>query len=190
MSSDYAAFLQAVVGTILVFAAAAKMGQRDSLRPFLLAVGFSWRTSNLASRVAPSLEGLVGASLLTGVAFPAAVAATVLAFMFCSVLLLARGRGVDEGCRCFGFLDSSKLSLLPVIRAGVLTGVAFLLSLIYLDDGMTAWIGLRQGSAIVLTVLGVFVGIGYIGVFALLEQVRSFERRRPHRVPAPKARVL
>lgn len=190
MNSGYTIFLQATIGTILVFAAVAKIFHRYSLRPFLLAIGLSRRTSGMVSGTAPVLEGLVGVALLSGIALPAAAAAAVLALVFCVSLIFAKRIGVDEGCRCFGFLDPDKLSALPLVRAGVLAAGTLVLGSIYLKGGNAAmWSGLWKGSATVLTILGIFAGIGYVVAFALLEQVHFFEQRRPRRVPTPKDEV-
>lgn len=189
MSPDTAAFLQAAIGTVFVLAATAKILHKESLPPFLHAMGFSRGTSSLISRVAPLLEGFVGVSLLSGVAFPAAAAAAVLSLVFCVVLILAQRRGVDEGCRCFGFLDSGQLSVWPVARAVVLAVGALLLSSSHLEGDPVVWSELWRGPTVVVTILGTFAGVGYVAVFGLLEQVHHFERRRPHRMPAPKGEV-
>lgn len=189
MDLDTTAFLQAAIGTILVLAAAAKASRRDPLRPFLLATGFSERTSGLVSRVAPPLEGLVGALLLAGLAFPAAAASAVLSLAFCSVLILARHRGVDEGCRCFGFLGSDRLSALAVVRAVLLAAGSLLLGWGHFRGGPAMWSELWRDPIVFVTILGAFAGAGYVLAFALLEQARNFERRRPRRIPARKGEV-
>lgn len=186
MGFGYAVFLQAAIGMVLLSAAAAKLSRQDSLHPFLLAMGFSPWTSKQISHTAPWLEGLVGILLLSGTAFPAAAAAAVLSLAFCAILVLAKLRGVVEGCRCFGALDSSQFSFLPIVRATILAAVALLLGLTYLQAGLAEWSGLWQGFSAILAILGVFAGIGYVVAFAVLEQVWHFEKRRPRRRSDPK----
>jgi hypothetical protein len=188
MSADMASFLQAAIGTILVCAAVAKVLSGGSLRPFLVATGFSRTTSGLISHLAPPLEGLVGALLLSGVALPAA-AATALSLAFFAVLIVAWRRGVDEGCRCFGSLDPSRLSGWPVARAGLLLAGTVLLSSVYAASGWPVWVGIWQEPSVVFAVLGALAGVGYVVAFALLEQIRHFQRRRPRRLPAPRRGV-
>lgn len=150
---------------------------------------FSWRASKLVSRATPWLEGLVGASLLSGVALPAASAAAMLSLVFCGVLFIARRRGVEESCRCFGLLDSDRLSYLPMARASVLAAGALLLSLLHVEAGSAVWNSLWQTNVVVSTIPGVLTGLGYVCAFALLEQVRHFEQRRPRQIRATKIEV-
>jgi hypothetical protein len=189
MNPDLAGFIQSGIGTIFVSAAAAKLLNRDSLRPFLLATGFSSRTSNSVSRIVPPLEAFLGASLLLGLAFPAAVAVVILSLSFGAVLVFARHKNVGEGCRCFGPLDPNRLSLFPVARTGLLAVAALLLGLLHLQEGLAVWHAPWQGSDIIAVAPGVLTGIGYVVAFSLLEQAWFFERRRPRPVPAVRDEV-
>jgi hypothetical protein len=179
-----AGYLQGAVGAVFLLAAAAKLIRYGSLLPFLLAVGFSRDISERVSRAVPPLEGLLGALLILGVALPAAASATALALAFTFFLVLAKTRGVTESCRCFGFLEPSRLSFLPVARAAVLALGALVLSFAHLQTGSFLWVNPWGSSSITATILGVLTGIGYVAAFSLMEQTRSFERRRPRRVPS------
>jgi len=187
MNTDSAVFLQTAIGLIFVSAAVAKAIYRVSLAPFLVATGMPPTAAAAASRIVPSLEGLLGLMLLAGVlTLPASVVATILSLGFCLVLMRAYGKGVGEGCRCFGPLDSSQLSLVPIARSLFLAGVTLLLSVVYARQGLVPTNLLWHQAPETIT-LGTAAGLGYVAVFALLGQVWSFEQRRIRPIPSPQA---
>jgi len=185
MTTVDAAFLRAIVGAIFLSAATAKILSHSSLAPFLGAIGVPARTATGVSRAAPLVEGLLGIGLVLGLwAFPVAVAALLLSLAFCAVLTIARVRGVRESCRCFGALDDAGLSLVPIFRACLLGGATFAVCLTSM--------GTNHGTPLVLRfpqemALGLAVGLGCVIASALLGQVWTFERSRPHLVPGSAA---
>lgn len=186
MNADATAFLQGAVGVIFLTAALAKIIYSASITPFLLAVGIRPRATSLLSRGVPALEGLVGVMLVLGVlSLPASVTGTLLSLAFCAVLVVARRIGVQEGCRCFGPLDSQQMSVLPVARAALLGVASLTLSVRYLHDPVVSsslvWRWFPTAA-----LFGIITGAGFITAFALLEQVWLFEQGRLHAVPSPK----
>jgi len=103
------------------------------------------------------------------------VIAASLAVTFAAVLTVARARGVEVGCRCFGSIDADRLSTTALARSLVLVGVSAPPTVLMLADAIAvsavwitepaAWAGVAIGTTILLSL-------------ALLEQVGSFERRR------------
>ncbi len=174
MTVEVAAVLQMAIGVTFLWAAAAKVGQRVSVAPFLLSVGFSAPRAVLASRALPLIEAVLGLVLLSDtVALPAALAAALIAASFSGVLLHAYKEGIREPCRCFGRLDTDQLSIVPVLRSVLLACSALWLTAIYLGDMVvtthTAWFTSPAAG-----ITGLVVGGAYVMVFALLEQVWFF----------------
>ncbi|MGH2442581.1 MAG: MauE/DoxX family redox-associated membrane protein [Chloroflexota bacterium] len=183
MMADVAAILQVAIGAVLVAASAAKVLHRTSLGPFLLAAGFSVRYVVLISRVTPVAEGTVGLLLISyAFALPVAIGALLFSLAFTAVLAHAYRGGVEEPCHCFGPFDADRLSSLVVVRAGLLAAAA--LVLVYL----------RASGAVPVNssmwyiapdpgLLGLLLGCAFVAVFALSEQMSSFERGRKVLMP-------
>jgi hypothetical protein len=96
-------FATAVLGAVFVWAGTAKLVHGDQFMVFLRQLGLRWGTAVVASRAVAVWELALAAVLL---AAPTAALGQVLALATLSVftvgLLLARARGADTDCGCFG----------------------------------------------------------------------------------------
>jgi hypothetical protein len=170
--------LESALGVVFLTAALAKVVHRADLRPFLLQIGFGSAAAGFGSRVAPPAEGIIGILLLSGVLASAAAAlGTLASLIFCLVLLRAYRRHVAESCRCFGALDVSQLSILPIVRAFVLAAGAAALTLGSMRAHSTAESAAFYQATGVRAV-GVLAGVVYVATFSMLEQVWLFQQHR------------
>lgn len=178
MSLESAGMLQVAIGVALIAAAASKIVYRTSLAPFLVASGLARRWAVFLSRVMPIVEGMLGSLLiLDTVALPVALVAALLTLGFSGSLFYAYQRGVQEPCRCYGALDTDHLSIAAVGRATTLAVAA--LALVAVDaGGKTIMTSSIWSISSMSGVVGVLTGVAYVAIFALLEQVSSFERGR------------
>jgi len=182
--------LSSGTGTVFLAAAAAKSAFRVSIAPFLLAVGLPTSLASWMARATPVVEGLVGVLLLGAWLPSAALLASALSIGFFLALLQAYKKGVQEGCRCFGALDTDQLSGLSLVRTGLLVAATLVLSSGVVSAGISASLKITMSHDIVTTTVGILVGIAFVGVFALLEQVWWFEGQRPRTMPPPAVDTL
>jgi hypothetical protein len=178
MTSATAAMLQAAVGVILVLAATAKIANRTSLSPFLVAAGVPVVRAMVLSRTMPAVEGVVGLLLLAaGATWWAAAPAALLTSGFAALLIFAYRRGITEGCHCFGMLDGDRLSVAVVGRTVFLACAS--LALVVICAIHPAISSVRLGSSFTAwSAVGAMAGAAYISAFALFEQVALFQRGR------------
>lgn len=169
-------FLQAAVGTILLCAALAKWLFRQSVEPFLGALGMPIGISRHVARLVPALECGVGLLLLAsrgGLVMPTLAVCTTT--MFLVVQVYAGLRKVGIACRCFGPLDGHDMSVFAASRAGSMALVSMILLAMRAADESTA----ASWAVPSLTAVGALAGLGWLALFALIEQVADFEERRP-----------
>jgi hypothetical protein len=101
---------RAAVGVLLIAAAAAKVGSRSSVEPFLAALDVPAAARRAVVRLLPAAELVSGVLLIVGWAPWATYPAAVLAIGFAATLGWARVLGVTQSCNCFGTLDQQAQS--------------------------------------------------------------------------------
>jgi putative oxidoreductase len=173
------AFTRTAIAVVLLSAAVAKLASRDSVRPFLDALGVPPRLGGLIAPTLPALEAACGILLLTATGSATAVLpAAVLTTGFVGALAVAGWTGVTVSCRCFGAADAADTGPTagpaPVLRAVVLAVVTVALALSPADRA-----GQLPASAVLTGALAAWV---YIGVFAMFGRVWGFEHERAERV--------
>lgn len=178
------AFTRAAIAVVLLSAAVAKLASRDSIRPFLDALGVPPRLGGLIAPALPALEAACGILLLIAPGSAAAVLpAAVLTTGFVGALAVAARTGVTVSCRCFGAADAADngptAGPVPVLRAVVLAVAAVALALSPADRA-----GELPASALLTGALAAWV---YIGVFAMSGRVWGFEHERAERVRRSRA---
>jgi hypothetical protein len=167
----WAVMTQTAIGAVLVAAAIAKVVGQVSIRAFLDALAVPSPIGSLIAVALPVAEGSCGLLLILRIGGdPVLFAAAALAAAFAVTLLVAQARGVTTGCRCFGVLDSPRLTPLALARAVVLALAA--LALVLWGRGAS---DPARAEAIWL---GLLAAIGYVSCFAMLGQVYEFERGR------------
>lgn len=171
MSASAAESLCALVGTILIVAAVAKLTRGGTLVAFLEAAGVPTVAALHVSRLAPWVEASVGLALLGGIAVvPGLAVATLLAGAF--VVLHARVivAGVSVPCRCFGALDRDQARLAGFARSVALFGVSCAaLALELVGPAQSA--AVPSGEALFL---GALSAVGFVAAFELLSAVENF----------------
>jgi len=174
MSASAAEALRALVGTILIVAAAAKLWHGGTLVAFLEAAGVPTVAALHINRLAPWFEASIGLALLGGIAVvPGLAVATLLAAAF--VVLHARVivAGVSVPCRCFGALDRDQSRLAGFARSVALFGVSC--AALALELAGPAQGAVPSGEALFL---GALSAVGFITAFGLLSAVENFVEAR------------
>lgn len=175
MSASAAEALRALVGTILIIAAAAKLMRGGTLVAFLEAAGVPTVAALHINRLAPWFEASVGLALLGGIAVvPGLAVATLLAAAF--VVLHARviAAGVSVPCRCFGALDRDQARLAGFARCVALFGVSCAALALELA-GPAQGAAVPSGEALFL---GALSAVGFVAAFGLLSAVENFVEAR------------
>jgi hypothetical protein len=171
--------LAVAIGTVLVIAAVSKLVAAASVEGFLTAAGVSKKLARELARALPPAELGIGALLVSAAAPKVGAAlAVALTFSFALVQLRAGRQRESVGCRCFGVLDEGISAPFAVARALGLFAASVALLSAELSTAATPafdWAASASGAA---------VGAGSVLAFALVHEVRDFERRRPHAVRA------
>jgi uncharacterized membrane protein YphA (DoxX/SURF4 family) len=168
------------IAAVLVVAALSKIVSRTTPRALFEALALPPAVTVLAALTAP-VEIVCGLFLLAGPVAWAAVASTVITVAFVVILTAAWRAGVAQGCRCFGALDTERLSPVSVTRAVVLAVASGVLL-------VAAAAGPEPGFTMTGLGLGLTAATCYIAAFAVLGQVWEFERRRSQIRAALRAR--
>jgi hypothetical protein len=167
--------LQAALGVTLVAAALGKVAGRTSPEEFLRGLGVAPPLAASVARALPVVELAVGLAVVLLPGRPAALAATLLGVGFAGVLALARARGLDRACRCFGALDTDASTPLALVRAVAVAVAAVALLAAGGGSGVPGPAALASGT---------LVAVAALVSLALAERVWVFEHRRA-RPPAP-----
>lgn len=164
-------YLEWSAAFVFLAAGLTKLGPRATIRPFLTQLGVPVTAAARLAPVVPVVELGCAVALFAGVRPFAGAAALALSGSFCGVLLYAVGTGVSGSCRCFGSLDTARVSGLTVARAAVLTALC--------GAVLYAQLATPRGSVSVSSaVAGALTAFVYVVGFALLDRVRDFEGRR------------
>jgi hypothetical protein len=162
----------ALAGAMLLAAGVAKLADRRAVAPLLAALGLPRALVEPVRRLLPFAEIGAGGWLLSARALPqAATAAVALSFVFAATLLLARLRGVDQPCRCFGAIDRAGSRGVALARA------AFLLAAAAVCLGGATAAASGDATAGVWSPewgLGVLLALGAVLGFALAGEVATF----------------
>jgi methylamine utilization protein MauE len=165
-------FACSAVGAVLLLSSLLKWRDGDASRTFLAALGFG---GSGALAVVTTFEAVIGALLIGGVApVEGAAAAVLLGVAFVAVQFRASWLGVAGGCRCFGSLDRIESPTVSLGRAVAFAALA----------ATALGIASRQNGRMLLAAhpldayAGVFVGVAFVLVFALVAEVLTFERTR------------
>jgi hypothetical protein len=120
---------RSVVGLLLLAAAVAKARDLASFRRGLSGYGVRGRLAAVTAPVVPTIEAVLGALLVAGLAVPPAAAASAVLFgVFSGVQLRTYLRGSRVPCHCFGEAPLETVSWATVARGMLLV----LLSLVVL----------------------------------------------------------
>lgn len=164
-------YLECATAFILLVAGLSKAGPRPVLQPFLIQLGLPRTAAARIGYAVPAVEIGCAAALLAGVRPLSGLAALALAASFLGALLVAVATGVPVGCRCFGPIDTDRVTTVTIARAGVLCGLAAAV----LQAQLTTVAAAVTASSLLGGALTAFV---YVVGFALLDRVRDFQRRR------------
>jgi hypothetical protein len=182
-------YLQTALAITLVIASGAKVSRIEQFRSFLQATGLPRSAAQGLSIVVPLIEVTVGLWLAIGVAAAAAAAAVAsLSVAFVAAQLIARIRGVDVSCGCFGAFDDHEAGWFSFGRAVLLAaGAAGLVGIQVLGVTDVGVLPFRDPLAATFGVLG---GTAFVVVSSLVTKIIYFEARRarPLRftsIPAP-----
>ncbi len=177
MDPDVVGLLGTATGTVFVSAALTKLLRRNSIGPFLEELGLSSAISNRLTRLVAASECLVGAGLVVGTfTLPAALVATAMTSFFCLLLGGAYLRGVRVSCGCFGPFDATGLPIISIFRAAALFALAVTVSISNAGASLMTYPFFLRSPWFWL--IGVFVGLAFVGMFSLVEQIWSFESGR------------
>jgi hypothetical protein len=166
---QWAVMAQTAIGVVLAVAAIAKLWGKASTAAFLEAMSVPRLIAAPVGFALPLVEGALGTLLVLRIGGGAAVlAAAALTTGFALTLAVAYLRGVTTGCRCFGSLDSERLTPIAVARAVVLAVAAW---------ALVAW-GDASVPMDVTAWLGALAAVVYLAAFTVAGQVYEFERGR------------
>lgn len=164
-----AVMAQTAIGVVLAVAAVAKLWGKASTAAFLEAMSVPRAIAAPVGFALPIAEGVLGVLLVLRIGGGAVIlAAAALTTGFALTLAIAHLRGVTIGCRCFGALDSERLTPVAVARAAFLAVAAWVL--VAWNDASAS----MDGTAW----LGGLTAVVYIAAFTVAGQVYEFERGR------------
>jgi len=168
--SDLLGFTQGFAAAILALGAATKVVARVDLEPFLVATGLPGPVAGAIAPAVVPIEAVLAVLLAAGIAVKGVTAAGLLLSLGFVAAQLKTLRRADQGCRCFGHLDSDdKASALAI--AGLLAG-SLLLAAAAVASG-------AESNGNVVRTFGAITGLGSVLSMALIAQVVRFQRERP-----------
>lgn len=169
--------LQIAVAAVLISSALLKIVSRTSPRALLATLAMPPWAQSAAVLVAPA-EGMIGIALIFGAGIWAGSAALALCTAFVITLAAALRLGVQEACKCFGALDSSRLTPVALLRATVLMAAAVVLTF-WQSAAPSTPLGITAaGNEPIAVVIGLAAALTYLATFALADRVVAFERYR------------
>lgn len=119
-----ATFLEIGLATVLASAALAKLVAGPRWPAALSAYRIGWLARPAVVWTVPVLESAVAVTLVLSAEPYAAVAASGLFGAFAAVLMVARARGAEGSCECFGSILKTQIGPASIGRALLLAGIA------------------------------------------------------------------
>lgn len=138
-----------VLALVFGVAGAAKLGDREGFRRAVDSFGVPASLRGTVATTVPLLELLVGVSLLTPFAWPAAMAAFALLAVFTAGITVNLVLGRRAECRCFGQLHARPIGPSTLARNAVLAALA----------GAVVWSGPAIARLGLLSSMGALTGI-------------------------------
>jgi hypothetical protein len=176
--SDFAAFLQIVLGAVLVAAASAKQFDRTGPTEFLEAMGLSRKHAKTTSMALTFVELSLGVALLTLMA-PAITSylAAGLLGLFLLAMVYADIRNITVSCKCFGVLDVGGGPRVHTMRTASLFSIALVTAaLASIAPSSPIWLARHPEILALGLVSGLGVTVG-ISLSESILQVASLNRR-------------